>query len=438
MATTLTATWAALVHAHPDAIALVEAANARSWTRAELNAHAEKWRAGLPASVIGRRVTFALPNGPDWFAAFLGLLLADAVPAPLDSSEPASAQRTLALAAGAAFAWIDGRLESVQSNPIGYFDPATCLVKLTSGSTGRPHALAFTHAQMLADGRQVCATMGITPDDLNFAVIPFGHSYGLGNLVVPLLAQGTAIVCAGVPLPHALAADIARWKPTVFPAVPALLRVLASADLPANALAPLRTIISAGAPLSPEIAQAFHAQFSLTPHSFYGSSETGGVTYDRSGEATLAGHSVGTPLDGVTLAPICGRRIRVTSPAVFQRGSFSPADQASLNACGELVLLGRTGRLVKIAGRRLDLADLEHTLRALPDIRDAFVVPHPQTPEELAAVIATSLRPDALKTLLRTRLASWKMPRRLVIIAEFPLTARGKPDTRALRALLAC
>ena len=436
MAATLTATWTALVRARPDAVALIEAAPARVWTRAELTAHAEKWRAALPDSVTGQRVTFALPNGPDWFAAFLGLLLADAVPVPLDPSEPASAQRALATSAGAAFAWLDARLEPIQSNPIGYFDPANSLVKLTSGSTGLPRTLAFTHAQMLADGRQVCASMGITPDDLNFAVIPFGHSYGLGNLVIPLLAQGTVIVCAGVPLPHALAADIARWRPTVFPAVPALLRALASADLATDALSPLRTVISAGAPLSPEIAQAFHAKFSLKPHSFYGSSETGGITYDRSGEATLAGRSVGTPLDGVTLTPIRGGRIRVTSPAVFHRGSFTPADKASLNTHGELVLLGRTGRLVKIAGRRLDLAGLEQTLRTLPDVRDAFVVPHPQTPDELAAVIATPLRADELKTLLRSRLASWKMPRRLVVVPEFPLTTRGKTDTKALQALL--
>ena len=49
----------------------------------------------------------------------------------------------------------------------------------------------ITDAQMLADGRQICATMGIRPGDLNLGLIPFGHSYGLGNLVVPLLTQSS-------------------------------------------------------------------------------------------------------------------------------------------------------------------------------------------------------------------------------------------------------
>ena len=436
MAATLTALWTRLVQTNPDALALVEAASGHQWTRAQLNAHAETWRAALPVDVAGHRATFALPNSPDWFAAFLGLLHAGAVPVPLDPSEPAAAQRTLAASAGASFAWLEARLESTQSNLIGYFDPDACLVKLTSGSTGSPQALAFTHAQMIADGRNVCASMGIGPADVNLAVIPFGHSYGLGNLVIPLLTQGTAIVCAGIALPHALAADQARWRPTVFPVVPALLRALAGADLSADAFAGLRTIISAGAPLTPEIAQAFHAKFGIVPHSFYGSSETGGITYDRTGEATLAGRSVGTPLDGVTLTPLEDQRLRVTSPAVFDTGSFTPADRATLNDLGELVLHGRTGRLVKIAGRRLDLGGLEQTFRTVPDVLDAFIIPHPQTPEELAAVVATPLAAAELRARLRARLATWKMPRRLVIVSEFPLTARGKPDTQALHALL--
>ena len=424
--------WTRLVRENPQALALVESATGRSWTRAELDAEALAWSENL----TGRRVTFALPNSARWFAVFLGLLRARAIPVPLDPAEPVASQRQLASAADASFAWIDERLEPVchliGDKPVR----RACLVKLTSGSTGHPRALAFTDSQMLADGRQICASMDIRPDDVNFAVIPLGHSYGLGNLVMPLLLQGTALVCSGVPLPHVLATDITRWRPTVFPAVPALLHAFTQADLQPDALASLRTIISAGSPLPAAVAQAFFAKFNLRPHSFYGSSETGGITYDRTGEATLTGRSVGTPLEGVTLSPARGGRMRVTSAAVRGRGSFVPADRAIFNEHGELVLQGRTGRLVKLSGRRLDLGDLERLLRTLPGVRDAFVEMHPQNPDELAAVLATSLEPGAVRLLLRRELASWKIPRRVVTVADFPLTARGKPDTRALHALL--
>lgn len=446
--------WTRLVRANPGATALVEAASGREWTRAQLDAEAAAWCAALPESVSGQRIAFALPNGAAWFTTFLGLLRAGAIPVPLDPAEPAAAQLALAASARAPFVWLDARLTPTECHPLGdtssaplgetkpkcnlmgYTSPDAFLVKLTSGSTGRPCALEFTHAQMLADCRQVCATMGITAGDVNFAVIPFGHSYGLGNLVLPLLAQGTPVVCASVPLPHALAADIARWRPTVFPAVPALLRTLAQADLPADALASLRTVISAGSPLPADTARAFFEKFNLRPHSFYGSSETGGIAYDRAGDATLEGRSVGTPLDGVTIAAAPDGRIRVTSAAVMDRGSFSPADKVEITAGGELVLQGRAGRLVKVAGRRLDLGDLERALRALPGVQDAFAASHPENPGELAAVLATSLDAPAVRTLLRREFAAWKIPRRLVLVAEFPLTARGKPDPHALLALL--
>ena len=440
-ATLLTA-WAATVAANSQAAALIESPSDRVHTRADLDALATAFAASLPAFAARQRITFARPNGPAWFAAFLGLLRAGATPVPLDPAEPAAQQLALAAAARAPFAWIDDQLIPVpgsSSPPLRLPAPRSsplALIKLTSGSTGAPRALPFSHAQMLADGRQVCASMDIRPDDRNLAVIPFGHSYGLGNLVVPLLAQGTSLVCADTPLPHALAALTARHRPTVFPAVPALLRALAEADLPADAFASVRTVISAGSPLPPATAKAFHARFGLKPHGFYGSSETGGIAYDRAGDDTLDGLSVGRALDGVFITQLRGNRIRIASPAVQRASGHIPSDRARLDPDGRLVLLGRAGRMIKIGGRRLDLGDLETALRRLPGVADAFAAPHPDDPEQIAAVLATPLPPLPLRTLLREHLAPWKIPRRLVAVPAFPLTPRGKPDSAALRALL--
>lgn len=428
--------WTDTVAAQPDAIALIEGASGRIWTRAQLDDLAQAFAATLPSTAARQRITLALPNGPQWFAVFLGLLRAGATPVPLDPSEPADSQRTLALAVGATAAVVDGKLITLSEPLPAPRSPLPALLKLTSGSTGQPRALPFTHAQLLADGRQVCASMDIRPGDLNLAVIPFGHSYGLGNLVVPLLAQGTALACADIPLPHALATLAARHRPTIFPAVPALLRALSEADLPPDAFTSIRTVISAGAPLSPAIARAFHEKFNLKPHGFYGSSETGGISYDRTGDDTLAGTGVGTALDSVTISPIRGQRIRVSSAAVFRTGSHTPADRARIDTHGRIVLLGRTGRMVKVSGRRLDLTELEASLRVLPGITDAFVAVHPDNPDELATVLATQLAAPALRTLFRAHLAPWKIPRRIVPVAAFPVTARGKTDTATLRALL--
>jgi acyl-coenzyme A synthetase/AMP-(fatty) acid ligase len=434
--------WEATVGRSPSSPALVEASTGKSWSRAGLDAGARAWadlfmREADGITPVRRRVAISVPNGAGWFEAFLGLLFLGAVPAPIDPSEPEEAQLATARAIGAAFLWREARLYRLPGADRAKSRPTSeCLVKLTSGSSGAPKALPVSHGQMAADGRQVCRSMGIGPGDSNLAAIPLGYSYGLGNLVLPLVIQGSPVICASSPLPQAIASDAARFKPTVFPGVPPLLRALAASDIAPGALASLRVVISAGSPLDPEVAASFAARFGVRVHGFYGASETGGIAYDRTGEATLAGRSVGTPMSGVRLKFGAGGRFVVTSPAVIGRGSFSPADKAELNAQGELVLLGRTGRMAKVAGRRVDLAEIERALRSVPGVRDAFAHMAPGPRAALAAAAATRLAASEIRRHLRTHLAPWKIPDRIETLREFPVTSRGKTDARKMRQLL--
>ena len=446
MSETLLSNWENTVRAAPDALAIVDGATGRRVTRAELDAGATQWRDTHGGAIASQTVVLAEPNGVEWFRVLLGLLKSGVAIVPLDPGEPRTAQQATAAAIGAGWLWSGGELEAIATR-LRVRSAGRRIVKLTSGSTGTPRALGFTDAQMLADGRQVCAGMDIRADDVNFGLIPFGHSYGLGNLVVPLIAQGTAVVCGTAALPHVIAEAIAQWRPTVFPAVPALLRALAVSDIPPAKLESLRTIISAGAPLDPEVAGTFFDRFARRIHSFYGSTETGGITYDRTGEAARTGRSVGTPLPGVRLTFGRGQRFDVESAAVFTLGNrrrnaegwgvHRTADLGALTSDGELVLQGRAGRFVKIAGRRLNLAEVERAVRQIPGVRDAFVVGHSVRADALEAAVATDHSAEVLRTALRERMAAWKIPKRIVTLAAFPLTARGKTDTRALRAILA-
>jgi acyl-coenzyme A synthetase/AMP-(fatty) acid ligase len=103
---------------------------------------------------------------------------------------------------------------------------------------------------------------------------------------------------------------------------------------------------------------------------------------------------------------------------------------------GELVLLGRTGRSIKVAGRRLNPVEIEGILRTVSGVREAFVAPHPGRPDVLVAAVAGSLSGEQVRAALGARLAPWKIPRRIVVLPQFPVTLRGKPDTRRLLALL--
>ncbi|MCF3651473.1 class I adenylate-forming enzyme family protein [Synoicihabitans lomoniglobus] len=445
MSLTLHEAWSRTVRAGPDAIALIDAETGRRWSRREIDDEAETWRRAHGDAITGRTVAFGERNGVAWLRVFIGLLKADAVAVPFDPGEPVGARMATAAAAGAD--WLDQDDALVAVAPHRRHRDGRRVVKLTSGSTGTPKPLRFTDAQILADGHSVVTAMGITGDDLNLGLIPWGHSYGLGNLIVPLLTQGTAIISGIAPLPHSIAEATARWQPTVFPAVPALLRALVDSTMAARDLASLRTVVTAGAPIPPEVAQAFHAKFARRVHSFYGSSETGGIAFDATGELAASGGGVGRPMPGVAVTFERGQRLRVAGPAVFTIGNRRPgthllADIAREDEHGGLVLLGRAGRFVKIAGRRLNLAEVEHALRGLPGVQDAWVTPHAQRSDALAGAIAVgteaapSTSPGAIREALRARLASWKIPKKLIVLPVFPLTARGKTDSRALRARL--
>ncbi|HYC71185.1 MAG TPA: class I adenylate-forming enzyme family protein [Opitutaceae bacterium] len=410
---------------------------------ADLAERAARWQAAHAAGVDlrGRAVVFALPNGAAWFEVFLGVLSAGAIAVPLDPSEPAGAQRAAAEEVRAGAWWDGGRLVAL-ARPRRFGDPGVALVKLTSGSTGRPRPLVFTAAQMLADARQVTRTMGITRADLNYGLIPLGHSYGLGNLAIPLVAFGIPVALGTSPLPHAIAADFARCAPTVFPGVPAVWRGLAESSLDAAALRSLRLGISAGAPLPPEVARAFADRFGRRLHGFYGSSETGGIAFDRTGAATLAG-GVGRALRGVKLHALSAQRLRVCSAAVttFRRprrgglGCWIVPDRVTLGRGGAVNLLGRRGAMVKIAGRRVNLGEVAAALRRLPGVRDAWIGAQDGPEPVLGAGVASDRPVAELRSRLGASLAAWKVPRRWAAWpAGLPVNDRGKPDVAAIRA----
>jgi long-chain acyl-CoA synthetase len=439
--------WDKTLRRHGPRRAVVEAPGGTSCTFRELDDRATAWLAAqAPAGasrLTGRPVVFAAPNGIGWLEIFLGLLRAGAVIVPLDAGEPAAAQRQLAGTLRAGFWWDGTRLIPLE-RARHFRDPATCLVKLTSGTTGRPRPLVFTAAQLMADAWHVTATMGITPRDLNYALIPLGHSYGLGNLTLPLFAQGVPLVCGAAPLPHAIASDFARWRPTVFPGVPAVWRALAASDVKPDMLASLRLAISAGAPLPPEVARDFATRFGRSVHGFYGSSETGGISYDPTGHATLTG-GVGRPLRGVSVTLLHGGRIRVRSAAVFTHGnhrrdgpvgSWMPPDRATLTGRSAIILLGRRGATVKIGGRRVNLAEVVARLRRLPGVRDAWVGVSPGADPVLGAAVVTERPAGDLRTALHADTAGWKIPKKILVLSALPLTARGKTDTRTLQSQL--
>jgi long-chain acyl-CoA synthetase len=422
--------WLKVCQRRSNEARLIEAPVGRTWTADALTQRSTVFFESFASYRAGERIAFQLPNGADWIAFFLAIQRFGLTAIPLDISLPPAGAREIARYAGATALFFGGQLHSLKS---GRRSPGCCCVKVTSGSEGIPKLVSCRAEHLLADGRQIIATMKIRPNDRNLAVIPLGHSYGLGNLVMPLILQGTAMITAGEYVPRQLAEWIDLYRITVLPVVPALVRVLAGLSVPSNFSA-LRTVISAGAVLSPEVAQAFFQTHGLKVHNFYGTSETGGICYDRTGNASLTGKSVGKPLAGVSLVVKKGR-LTVLSPAVATRtGRWRLGDLGEWNGRKELVLLGRLGQEANIGGRKVHPREVESALRSVPAVTDVAVWTSLEKGRDvLAAAVETGLSRSEIEQALAERLPAWKLPRKYFLAEELPRTSRGKLDAKALR-----
>jgi len=412
-------------------VVLIDAVRGRSWTVRSLSDESMRFAEYLLSYATGERIAFRLPNGPEWLVLFLALQRAGLAAVPLDGGLPAEGCVETARRLGARAVYLDGEFHALgKARPP--FKKYGC-VKVTSGSDGLPNAVECRAEHLIADGEQIIATMKIRPGDRNLAAIPLGHSYGLGNLVMPLLLQGTAMVCAAEYVPRQLVEWIGRYGVTVFPAVPALFRVLAALP-PGPQLAPLRTAISAGAVLSPDVARAFFERYGVKIHNFYGSSETGGICYDRTGSASLSGRSVGKPLEGVSISLLKGR-IQVKSGAVAKSGGqWLLNDGGEWNRRGELVLLGRLGQSANIGGKKVHPLEVGRMLRSLSGVTDAAVwIQQGRGRHFLAAGVETTLSRAKMERALADRLPAWQMPKCYFLAKKLPRTARGKLDLAALR-----
>lgn len=430
----------------------------------------------------GTPVGLTAPDGVAFLASFLALRRRALVPVLLESRSPQAERERVVDGLGCAWTlscrrrwptraedWqLSGRGPRSQASPAPELGPETGAVKLSSGSTGQPRGIVASAAALAADDAALARAMGLTADERILGAIPMSHSYGLSSVALPALVRGCLVIVpeegsgpyGPLRAAHALGA-------TFFPTVPAFLRALLASDRPPALPATIRLTITAGAPLQPETARRFRAVYGRSVHVFYGSSETGGICFDRVGDAGERG-SVGEPVDGVsvTLDPIepgtrgedgacaAGGVVTVASPAVATR--YLPAETAADPRLAggrfrtgdlgwwrgrELVLSGRTDDLINVRGKKVNPREVESVLADLAGVREvvALCAADAKRPEaSLRVVVACD--PGAVSsaqvlTWCRDRLAEHKVPRSVVLVEEIPRTSRGKVDREAVLAL---
>lgn len=368
-----------------------------------------------------------LPLDPSLPRARLGELITAFAPATIETTE--GAQRIAPAGPARQAAPITGA-------PVA---DEVAVVLATSGSTGTPKGAELTAAALTASASSSLARLGAAPGERWLCCLPPHHISGLGVLVRSLLAGSTPEIVDRIDA-RAAVRDWAQVKQCSFVSlVPTQLRRLLDAGAP---LAAFRGILLGGAAIPPAMLQeacAVGARVITT----YGMTETsGGCVYD------------GKPLDGVQVAAGADGRIRIRGPVLFSGyrlapdltraalhdGWFATSDLGEVGTDGRLMIRGRADDVINSGGEKVVAAEVEQALRACPEVRDVVVVgiPDPDWGERVTAAIiaANPDNPpglDELRDCVADRLPRYAAPRTMLVVAELPLLASGKPDRRVIR-----
>ena len=335
----------------------------------------------------------------------------------------------------------------------------------TSGTTGTPKAAMHRHGSI----RVVCETyaeqvLGIRRDDRCLSAAKAFFAYGLGNTVLFPLAAGASTILEPQPSrPEVLAERARTHGATLFFAGPTFFANMLRAELPGDALGPVRLSASAGEPLPASLYRRWTGHFGVDILDGIGMTEMLHIFLsNRPGDVRPG--TTGVPVPGYQLRILDedGRPVEQGTPGtlyvrgestatgywsryaasrqVFQGEWLCTGDTYVQDADGYYTCLGRTNDMLKASGIWVSPAEVETRLLAHPAVDEAVVVGAADADgleKPVAYVVAaTGARPteDELIAFCREGLPSFKRPRRVVLVDAMPTTATGKVRRVELRA----
>jgi fatty-acyl-CoA synthase len=318
------------------------------------------------------------------------------------------------------------------------------LLIYTSGTTGAPKGCLHAHRSYVSSAAVTAQLKELTPEDRILASVPFFNAFGIVNCVLEGLHSGASIVMQPAFETGEALRLIEEHRVSVFLGTPTMwIRMLEHPDFERRDLSSLRTGTMAGAPAPPEVIARWR-ELGCDVMLIFGLSEatsilangwpTPGieveVEIDDDGELRARGFN----------QMLAYYKNDEATRERFDDGWIRTGDLAEADASGRVRVLGRADDMLIVGGFNLQPAEVEDALRAHPAVADAAVFGLPD--DDLGEVPAAwvILRPGAregaeeLAAACRERLASYKVPRDIRLVDEFPLTANGKVRRFRMRA----
>ncbi|MEM8869959.1 MAG: acyl--CoA ligase [Pseudomonadota bacterium] len=336
------------------------------------------------------------------------------------------------------------------------------LILHTSGTTSRPKIVPLLQSNVAASAQNIMTSLDLTPEDRCMNVMPLFHIHGLIAAVSASLAAGASIWCA----PGFDALRFFGWmkeaKPTWYTAVPTMHQaILSRAGRNADVIseAKLRFLRSSSASLPAQVMTALQEAFGAPVIEGYGMTEAthqmasnplppraqkpGAVGVEAGPLVRIAHELEDRLMEGTGEVVISGPNVtpgyegnpEANAKSFFEADGkrwFRTGDQGAFDAEGYLHLTGRLKEIINRGGEKISPLEVDDVLLDHPAIGQVvtFALPHPKLGEEVAAAVVLAEGQAATEREIRdfaaTRMADFKVPRKVLILDDIPKGATGK------------
>lgn len=343
------------------------------------------------------------------------------------------------------------------------------LILHTSGTTSRPKIVPLMQRNVCASAHNIVRTLALGAQDRGLNIMPLFHIHGLMAGLLAPLAAGGSVYCT----PGFNALKFFTWmsdaRPTWYTAVPTMHQsILARAARSRDVIAanPLRFIRSSSSSLAPQVIHELEQTFNTPVIESYGMTEashqmasnplppqarkpgTVGVAagpevaiMDERGKLVASGETGEIVIRGANVTPGYENNPKANADA-FVDGWFRTGDQGVMDVDGYLSITGRLKEIINRGGEKISPREVDEVLMDHAAVQQVvtFAMPHEKLGEEVAAAVVLREGAAATEKELRefaaTRLADFKVPRRILFLAEIPKGATGKLQRIGLAAKL--
>jgi long-chain acyl-CoA synthetase len=457
---------------HPDDAVAVLTGDTTT-TYGELRRAVAGLRGGLVREGVapGDRVAIVAPNDRSFVDAYLAVLGVGAVAVPLNPTSPEPERAREVAAVGARLVLDPTGVDALRNGePVDVVERApsdVAVLIFTAGTAGSPKAAMLTHGNLRANIDQVrqLPARRLQADDVSLGVLPLFHIFGLNVVLGQTLAAGASVVLVDRFHADATLEVVRHHGCTVVAGAPPMWAAwLALADAGPDDLATVRLAVSGASKLSEEVAAAFEARFGIRISEGYGLTEASPIVASAAGSDAPHG-SIGSPVPGVQVRLVeadgddallgDSGEIWVRGPNVFpgywddpaataaaltEDGWLRTGDIAAADEDGHLYIVDRSKDLIIVSGFNVYPAEVEDVLLEHPGIEAAAVigVENLKTGETVRAFVVAAagatLDEAEIIAFVGARLARYKCPTSIEIVAEIPQGMGGKVLRRQLRS----